>query len=169
MVYFPCNSQWTVHTLCKWVRYGVSFVNNHHVCNTGYNGLSPRYRYALQPLIENKMRDPFQEGFSIRMQIWWRHHSTLIKVVVKGLLRNFVHDTTTVLSWHVQNLSAIWYITMELHKPNVPLNLNHGGKKRSWNGPQFLKVCAEFCVCNQWYLRKHLVQNLHLSSVISNF
>ena len=51
----------------------------------------------------------FSTDFSTVIQIRWKIHPALIQVVLKWSLWNFALGTTTLLSWHVQNIVAIWY------------------------------------------------------------
>ena len=54
---------------------------------------------------------------------------------VKWSLWYFAHVMTAVLSWHVQNLVAIWYPTMELHQNKFAIEFELWWKNHSWNGP----------------------------------
>ena len=49
----------------------------------------------------------FTNNFFITIQMRWKFHFTLIQIFMKWSLQNFSHDTTAVLSWHVQNF--LWY------------------------------------------------------------
>ena len=57
----------------------------------------------------------FTNDFSIAFQIRWKFHAALIASLLKWSLWNFVHGTIAMLSWHVQNLVAISYPSVELH------------------------------------------------------
>ena len=61
----------------------------------------------------------FTNIFSIPFQIRWKFHFTLTSILIQRSLQNFVHDTTAVLSWHVQNFVAVWWLTMELQQGKV--------------------------------------------------
>ena len=45
---------------------------------------------------------------SFVIQIRWKFRFSLIHILLDWSLQNFAHDTTAVLSWHVQNCVAIW-------------------------------------------------------------
>ena len=66
----------------------------------------------------------FANDFSIAIQIRWKFHSALIQVVVMGSLQNFAHGMTALLSWHVHNIIAKWYPSMELHYNNDGTRFN---------------------------------------------
>ena len=50
----------------------------------------------------------FINGISIVIQIRWKFRFSLASILTKWSLHAFVHATTAVLSWHVQNLVEIW-------------------------------------------------------------
>ena len=54
---------------------------------------------------------PFIKNLSIMIQIQWQSPSFF-----KLVRRVFAHVTTAVLSWHVQNFAAIWYLGIELEQ-----------------------------------------------------
>ena len=65
--------------------------------------------------------------FSIAIQIWWKFCITLTSILIRWSLQNFVHGTTAVLSWHVENFVAIWWpATVSYSKTKFPSNLNCG-------------------------------------------
>ena len=57
----------------------------------------------------------FTNDYSFVIQIRWKFHSTLIQVIGKWSLWKFAHVTTALLSYHVQNVVAIWYPTMDFY------------------------------------------------------
>ena len=72
----------------------------------------------------------FTNGFSIAIQIRWKFRFTLISILIKWSLQNFVHGTTAVLSWHVQKFVAIWWPAMELWQGEVSIEFELRVKKR---------------------------------------
>ena len=64
---------------------------------------------------------------------------------MKLLLWKFVHGTTAVLFWHVQNFVVIWIYT----KINFPLNLNYDGNMVLEMGTRSVfKICYCHVICN---------------------
>ena len=82
----------------------------------------------------------FIDDFSVVIQNWWKiHFASPISSV-----QNFVHDTTSVLSWHVWKLSDLttisWITTSE---NSIKLKLQQ--KNSSWNRPlMFLLIIFYF-------------------------
>ena len=63
---------------------------------------------------------------------YWRHFAHkwdlvfyLIRVWMKWFLQNFAHVTTTMLSWHVQNLIVIWSwgIRLQAHEFSIKFEI----------------------------------------------
>ena len=52
----------------------------------------------------------FTYEFSIVIQIRWKIRSALVHALLIWWLWNFAHNTTAVLSWHMQNFVTIWYL-----------------------------------------------------------
>ena len=72
----------------------------------------------------------FTNSFSIAIQIRWKCRFTLISILIQWSLRNFVHGTTAVLSWHVQKFVAIWWPTTELQQGEVSIEFEFRAKNR---------------------------------------
>ena len=53
-------------------------------------------------------------GTAMTIQIRWEFCFVITSNLAKRSLQNFVHDTTTMLSWHVQQFVAIEWPVMEL-------------------------------------------------------
>ena len=74
------------------------------------------------PNVPVAARDPFHYRFFRRslnsMAISFYSH---FNFKTRHSLQNFVHDTTAVLSWHVQKLVAIWWQTMEIQQGKIPI------------------------------------------------
>ena len=77
----------------------------------------------------------FTNGFSIAIRIRWKFRFILTSILATWSLQNFVHGTTALLSWHVQNWS--WYDGQQWHysKVKFPSNLNYEQKIVSETGP----------------------------------
>ena len=87
------------------------------------NSLTPRYmRWWTGPRFTN--------GFSIAIQIRWKFRFTLTSILIQWLLQNFVHGTTAVLSWHVQNFVAIWWPATELWQGEISIEFELRAKNR---------------------------------------
>ena len=72
----------------------------------------------------------FTNGFSIAIQIRWKLRFALISIQIKWSLKNFVHGTTAVLSWHVQKFVAIWWPVTELQQGEVSIEFELRAKNR---------------------------------------
>ena len=72
----------------------------------------------------------FTNGFSIAIEIRWKLRFVLISIPIQWLLQNFVHDTTAVLSWHVQKFVAIWWPVTELQQGEVSIEFELRAKNR---------------------------------------
>ena len=59
--------------------------------------------YACCPLL---IRIVFRYFWSIWIQIWWQTNYSLIPIVMNRSLRCLPHNTTWVMPWHVQNVTA---------------------------------------------------------------
>ena len=77
----------------------------------------------------------FTNGFSIAIQIRWEFRFALISILMQWSLQNFAHDTTAVLSWHVQKFVAIWWPATELWQGEISIEFELRAKNRYWNGP----------------------------------
>ena len=116
--------------------------NDHEGCQCQTPGLS----WICPADFTIQIFQPFHERFLIVVQIEWKFHSVLIQIRMKRSLWTFLHVTTSVLSWLVQNVVAIWYNEVKL-KINVPSYLNYEGKK-------FMKWAPEACLnmkISHWY------------------
>ena len=60
------------------------------------------------PLRPSQTARTLFHGFSIAIQIRWKFCFTFTSILIRWWLQNFVHDTTAVLSWHVQKFVAEW-------------------------------------------------------------
>ena len=90
-------------------------------------------RLAIRPVPNQRHRRVhFFNGFSIAIQIRWKFHFSLTPILITWSLQNFEHAMTAQLSWHVQNIVAIWWPLMELQK-NVEFELRWN--TRSLNVP----------------------------------
>ena len=72
----------------------------------------------------------FNNGFSIAIQTRLKFRFTLTSILIQWLLHNFVHGTTAVLSWHVQNFVAIWWPATELWQGEVSIEFELRAKNR---------------------------------------
>ena len=77
----------------------------------------------------------FTNGFSIAIQIRWEFRFALTSILMQWSLQIFVHGTTAVLSWHVQNLLQSNGQQQSYGKAKFPSNLNCGQKNVSETGP----------------------------------
>ena len=92
--------------------------------------------YTLNPYnYEYRSRALFTNGFSIAIQIRWKFRCTLISILIQWSLRNFAHGTTAVLSWHVQNIVAIWWQATELQQGKVSIEFELRAKIVNETGP----------------------------------
>ena len=87
----------------------------------------------------------FTDVFSIAIQIRWKFRFTKTSILIQWSLRNFVHGTTAVLSWHVQKICC-------------DLMANNGVMaRRSFHqiwiaGKKTLVKRAPVCQCHHWKL-----------------
>ena len=102
----------------------------HTITNTKYNGHAQQSRVARSPMFVvcngffvAVAPGSFANGFSIAIQIRWQFRFTLTSILTKISLHNFVHGTTTVLSWHVQKIVAIWGSAVELQQDEVSIEI----------------------------------------------
>ena len=87
----------------------------------------------------------FTNGFSIAIQIRWKFRFTLISILMQWSLQNFVHGTTAVLSWHVQEFVAIWWPAMELWQGEVSIEFELRAKKPLVKRAPGLAVDQQHC------------------------
>ena len=80
------------------------------------------------PCIQGIFHKRFFHCNSSSMKITFCCHTSRSEVITMKFC-------TAVLSWHVQNFVAMWYLTMELHPNKVPSNLNYDGKIIREMGP----------------------------------
>ena len=66
-------------------------------------------------------KDPATNGFSFAIHIRWKFCFTLTSILIYWSLRNFVHGTTAVLSWHVPKFVAIWWSATELQQGEISI------------------------------------------------
>ena len=57
----------------------------------------------------------------LQFKLWYKFGFTLILILTMWLLQNFAHDTTAVLSCHVQKFVAIWWSVIELQQGEVSI------------------------------------------------
>ena len=62
--------------------------------------------------------------FSCTIHIWLKFHFTLSQILINWSLQNFAHDTTAVLSWHVQKFVVIWWPVIEIFSIKFELLMN---------------------------------------------
>ena len=77
----------------------------------------------------------FTEDFSVIIQIMWKINSAVILILTKWSLQKFAHDTTTVLSCHVQTFVAIRWSVMELQQNRYSIKFELRWKIHKWNVP----------------------------------
>ena len=90
-----------------------------HVLLTVVQGQLPPKRLLIQC--------PFYQHFSSLNQLI-TFVFVLIQMITNCLLQNFAHVTAAMLSWHVQNSVAIWWIACELQQQVILSNLNFWGE-----------------------------------------
>ena len=141
----PTYSQELIHSLRKWANNRYVFVIPNVVVLDKmrlrfYKNSGEKSRNIIMKCPEcinstwRALRDPhvFQSGthfnndISAAIQIRWKFHFTLASILVQWSLQNFVHGTTALLSWHVQQYFAILWPTKELQQGEFPSNLNCG-------------------------------------------
>ena len=82
------------------------------------------------PCIQGIFHKRFFHCNSSSMEITFCCHTSRSEVIAMKFC-------TAVLSWHVQNFVAMWYLTMELHSNQVSIKFELRWKNHSRNGPQF--------------------------------
>ena len=75
--------------------------------------------WALEYSMQSRSGPPFTNDFSIAIQIWWKFHFAITLIFTRRSVQNFAHVMTAVLSWHVQNLVAIWWPVSEIQQGKV--------------------------------------------------
>ena len=96
---------------------------------------------------ERGARSRFTNGFSITIYIRWKFCFTLTSILIQWSPQNFVDGTTSVLSWHVQNLLRSDDQQQIYSKAKFPSNLNCGQKAVCEKGPW-----SHSCNNNVWLL-----------------
>ena len=69
---------------------------------------------AVSSILYLTPKDHRNNDFSYTIQSQWKFYYALIKVVTERSLQILAYATTTVLSWHVQNIVVIWWLLTEL-------------------------------------------------------
>ena len=111
----------------------------------------------------------FTNEFSIAIQIRWKFRFSLTSALILWSLQNFVHGTTAVLSWHVQNLLRSDGQQRSDDKAKFPSYLNCGQKplvKRAY-GPISLisfHLCVKFRFTIIRIPKEWLAQHLDLNT-----
>ena len=67
--------------------------------------------------------------------IQWKNRFGIIQIIIMWSLQNFVRATTAVLSWHVQQLRAIWWPQMELGPYRRQMEFELWWIKCEWDCP----------------------------------
>ena len=88
----------------------------------------------------------FTNVFSIAIQIWWKFHFTLTSILIQWSLQNFVHGTTSVLSWHVQKFVGIWWPAKKLQQGEFSVEFELQTKNLQWNRPQVSSTVCDIVV-----------------------
>ena len=112
---------------------------------------------------ENMSGAHFTKAFLITIQIQWKSLFALTPFLTKRLFQNFSHNTTAVLSWHVQKFVAILLPVTESQQWKVSLEFELQGIKIICEiGPRFSgKQSTPYCgrleenwpgkIKDQWY------------------
>ena len=87
---------------------------------------------------------------SITIQMWRNFHPAVFQIIMTWSLQKFVHRTTVVLSWYVQNFVTIWLpgIELQLNEFSIEVGL---WSKNSEVGPYSCTKSQEHTFFSQFY------------------
>ena len=78
--------------------------------------------------------DHFTNNIFLVIQIRWNIILAVIQSLDCKSLQFVAHGTTTLLSWHVQNLVGNFVSEFELRQNEISIEFELQAKNRSWNG-----------------------------------
>ena len=115
MIYFSCDV--------------ISLSETRPNCDT-----APHVKYNFQPALSPGTH--FTNEFSAPIQIGWKFHLALVKLLVIILQQNLTHATTAKLSCHVPNIVAITVLAFGWEQNEISITFELWWKIVSEMGPR---------------------------------